>query len=418
VACCCIASSTILVSVIIMGFSLESIRPAATLAFATTTTAGTCSRARALLSASTPRASLPRGFTTTVLKKSWTATSSSSALSLSALSSSSSYSTHPSFNDDIIDRYDAFILDQFGVLHNGVNALDGAVELIEYLYKTKHKKLMILSNTSAPADKALAKLPKFGFDSSHFVGAVTSGEVSSQFIRETYGGGSTKTKKALMFTWDVSKPNNPRLTALPEVYLGQCGSVEVATSVEDADFVLFHGSEVWYRGPNHEALSLSPFIEQGSFDNLDPILYECSQRKLPAICANPDFVVQTPTGDGIAYMPGKIAQRYETKFGGVCQTFGKPAVEHFEACLQQLGFSHDDDKIRVAHVGDSLHHDIVGAVNAGIPNVFVTSGIHKNDLGTQFGELPSENTLEALLEKEMGSMIRPTHVVSAFRRLP
>jgi ribonucleotide monophosphatase NagD (HAD superfamily) len=376
----------------IMGFFLEGLRPAATLAFATTT-----SSARAL-SAHVPRA-LPLG-SATILK--------------SSTSTSRPYSTHHSFNDDIIDRYDAFILDQFGVMHNGMNALDGAVELVEYLYKIKNKKLIILSNTSAPADKALAKLPKFGFNPSYFVGAVTSGEVSSRFIRETYGSIATTsalTKKALMFTWDVSKPDNPRLTALPEVYLEQCGSVEVATTIEDADFVLFHGSEVWYRGPDEEALSLSPFIEQGSFDKLDPILNECVQRKLPAVCANPDFLVQTPTGDGVAYMPGKIAQRYQTKFGGSCQTFGKPAVQPFEACIKILGL----DKSRVAHVGDSLHHDIAGAVNAGIPNVFVTSGIHKNDLGIQFGELPNGDTLEALIETELGSKIRPTHVVPAFR---
>ena len=50
------------------------------------------------------------------------------------------YSTHEAFNDEIIDQYDAFILDQFGVMHNGIEALDGAVELVNYLYKEKKKK--------------------------------------------------------------------------------------------------------------------------------------------------------------------------------------------------------------------------------------------------------------------------------------
>ena len=326
-----------------------------------------------------------------------------------------SYSTHSSFNDAIIDQYDAFILDQFGVMHNGMEALDGAVELVEYLYK-KQKKLIILSNTSAPADKALEKLPKFGFSTEHFQGAVTSGEESSRYILETYGGGgggsnsdSQKVTKAVMFTWDASKPNNPRLTAPPEAYLERCGTVEVATSVEDADLVLFHGSEVWYKGPNNDVVSLAPFIEQGDFSQIDPILQACQARNLPAVCANPDFVVQNASGDGVAHMPGKIAARYESMKGS-CRTFGKPQVEHFEACIRTLGL----DKRRVAHVGDSLHHDIAGAVRAGIPNVFVTSGIHKNDFGTHFGELPTAELLEALMEKEGGDT-RPTHVVPAFR---
>jgi ribonucleotide monophosphatase NagD (HAD superfamily) len=81
--------------------------------------------------------------------------------------------------------YDAFILDQFGVLHNGKTALDGAIELCQYLFE-KQKKLIILSNTSAPSQKALQKLPTFGFNPQHFVGAVTSGEEASRYIRNTY----------------------------------------------------------------------------------------------------------------------------------------------------------------------------------------------------------------------------------------
>ena len=320
----------------------------------------------------------------------------------------SSYSVHTSFDEEIINKYDAFILDQFGVLHNGINALDGAIELVDHLFKL-NKKLIILSNTSAPASKALAKLPKFGFGSHCFQDAVTSGEESSRYILQEYGSDPGNVKRALMFTWDASKPNNPRLTAPPEVYLEQCGNIQVATSVQEADFLLFHGSEVWYRGSDKDAVSLAPFIEEGSFENIDAVLSECQLMKIPAVCANPDFVVQTPSGDGVAYMPGKIAAQYES-LGGSCMTFGKPAVEHFEACIRKLGL----DKSRVAHVGDSLHHDISGAVKAGIPNIFVTSGIHKLQFGTNYGELPATDKLEDVMEEEGGS-IRPTHVVPAFQ---
>lgn len=362
-----------------MGFFLESLRPVATVAFAASSNLPV-----------KPRSFFPRPATT-------------------ALFSTKTYTTHASFNDDIIDTYDAFILDQFGVMHNGIAALDGAVALVDYLHTKKNKKLIILSNTSAPADKALEKLPKFGFDSSHFVGAVTSGEEASHYIRETHGSSSKDTAKALMITWDASNPDNPRLTALPEAFLAQCGSVEVASSVEEADFLLLHGSEVWYRGQDEKSQTISPFIEEGNFDTMDPILEQCLARKLPAVCANPDFIVQTPSGDGVAHMPGKIAARYE-EMGGSCHTFGKPSVEHFEACIRELGL----EKSRVAHVGDSLHHDITGAFNAGIPNVFVTSGIHKGALGTEFGEMPEAETLEEVMEEAVAS-IRPTHVVPAFR---
>ena len=319
------------------------------------------------------------------------------------------FTTHASFSKDLIQQYDAFILDQFGVLHNGVTALDGAVACLESLHQAG-KKLVILSNTSAPSAAALQKLPKFGFTPHHFVGAVTSGEEAARYIRQHLTG-----KKALFFTWDAltDPQNNPRLTALPEQFLKQCSSnteqLQIASSPADADFVLFHGSEVILTDHNHQ-VPLGDFITTGNMENddvIDPLLQQCLTRQLPAVCANPDFVVQTPTGD-VAYMPGRLAARYQ-QLGGTCTVFGKPHVEHFQACLDKLGLPAD----RVAHVGDSLHHDIAGATAAGIPTVFVTSGIHATELQTtSFGEMPTKDALEDVLREYQTT---PTHVVPAFR---
>lgn len=84
--------------------------------------------------------------------------------------------------------------------------------------------------------------------------------------------------------------------------------------------------------------------------------------------------------------------------------FGKPHVAHFEACLRDLGLPKD----RVAHVGDSLHHDVVGANGTGIASIFVSSGVHCEELGSEFGELPSREALETLFEQHGTT---PTHVV-------
>ena len=309
-----------------------------------------------------------------------------------------------------------WIFNWLGVLHNGVHALEGAIACVENLHKAG-KKLIILSNTSAPSDKALLKLPKFGFDPQHITtGAVTSGEEASRYIRKTFGADPSVTRKALMLTWDASDANNPRLTALPEQFLEQCGNIALAESVEEADFLLLHGSEVWYRGPNLPPVSLSPFITQGSLERVDPILQQCRQRKLPMVCANPDNIVRTPDGSD-AHMPGKLATRYSQIAKGEssidCRVFGKPHVEHFQACLNKLYEAHGIPAHRVAHVGDSLHHDIAGASAAGIASVWTTSsGIHANDLDLDFGELPTEVQVQELLQKE--GTPAPTHVLPAF----
>jgi ribonucleotide monophosphatase NagD (HAD superfamily) len=328
-------------------------------------------------------------------------------------------SLHPSFHD-LVDRYDAFILDQFAVLHNGVSALPGAIECVDYLV-SRGKSLILLSNTSAPAEAAMKRLLQLGFAPGAFVGAVTSGEEASRYIRETHGSSSSPTR-ILFFTWDASLPNNPRLTALPQTFLEQCGQVAVASSVQDADLLVFHGSEVWYRGVDLPSIPLGTFVATGDLTNVvDDLLRQCLGQNLSAVCANPDLVVQTPTG-GMAYMPGRLAQRYAELAANrddvSCRVFGKPNPEHFHACVRQLQrqqqeASLEQPPLRIAHVGDSLHHDIHGANQAGIASIFVTSGIHQSEVATTFGELPSQERLQQLFQTQGG--VTPTHVVPAFR---
>ena len=101
-------------------------------------------------------------------------------------------------------------------------------------------------------------------------------------------------------------------------------------------------------------------------------------------------------------MKGKIAQKYQQS-GGNCITFGKPHEEHFHACLKELDLDHS----RVAHVGDSLHHDIAGANAAGISSIFITGGIHSHYFDDQIGVLPGDDNLHALFTEEG---LFPSHV--------
>jgi HAD superfamily hydrolase (TIGR01459 family) len=312
---------------------------------------------------------------------------------------SAAFTVHSSFRE-IASQYDGFILDQYGVLHNGQEPLPGAMEALKDLKDTK--RLVILSNTSSPAKSALEKLRSLGFDPDWFVaGAVTSGEEASNFVAKTYGSSAT-VKKAIFLTYKGTK-----LTPPPLDFIQQCGNIQISASVEEADFVIAHGAEVWYQGVEEHVL-FEDFMHKGSFEVLGPILEACRERNLPMICANPDFIVRF-ADNRIGHMPGKIAAYYEN-IGGEVTYFGKPFPEHFEACLRKL----DLDKSKVAHVGDSLHHDIAGANASGIDSVFVTSGIHLDDLETAFGEMPSLADLESLFDKEKSM---PTHVVAAFSNI-
>ena len=304
---------------------------------------------------------------------------------------------------DLMDQceYEGFILDQFGVMHNGTTHLPGAEEAVAQLYKAG-KKLIILSNSSSLADKTVAKLPKLGFSPDHFVGAVTSGQEAVQYIRATHQG-----KKALLFTW-----KSPKVTPSPTAFVQACGDVTVTSDPAEADVIFLHGAEVLRGpGPDGEATecSLGDFHTQGDMSAVvTPILEQCLQRQLPMVCANPDYIMVKPDQTQV-HMPGTIADAYRD-MGGTVAAFGKPHREHFEACVRQLQLP----KEKVVHVGDSLHHDIKGANDAKIASIFVTGGVHREELGEglELGTLPSKSALEKLFAQHQQT---PRHVIPLLR---
>jgi len=311
----------------------------------------------------------------------------------------------------LMDKYDGFILDQFGCIHDGTKGLPGAPECVKALHNAG-RKLAILSNSSSSSEACKSKLPKLGFNSQYFKAAVTSGQEAGIYVRETYGndkktnegrGGPTK---VLFLTWRTPK------TPSPTTFLDLCGGkdvVEVTDKPSEAELILLHGVDVM-RGPGNDGeateTSLGNIMEDGDLSTVETIIKECAARNVPMICANPDFIMVKPDGS-IGHMPGKIADLY-TNLGGKCTSFGKPHVPHFEACVNALGVPKD----KVAHVGDSLHHDVAGANASGIASVFVTGGIHREELGAELGTLPDRESLEKLFKKHGQT---PTHVIPLVR---
>ena len=77
----------------------------------------------------------------------------------------------------------------------------------------------------------------------------------------------------------------------------------------------------------------------------------------------------------LAPMPGTLGNFYTQHCGGTTVCLGKPAKIIYDAALADLGVSRGD----VVAVGDSLHHDICGAADAGIDSLFIARGIHEHD---------------------------------------
>lgn len=260
---------------------------------------------------------------------------------------------------EFLEKYDCIFFDQFGVLHNGKEALSGSIELLNYL-KSNNKKLGIISNSSSRKKSAMQKFKIMGFPPIETF--ITSGELTYNFVKNNY-----KNKNAVIFTWENEYSFFHNL------------SINPTHNPHEADFLLIHGTEITYSSDRSRDI-IHEIKERGAqtpyFERISYILRTCAKRKLIAICANPDIIVRS--GDEkYYYMPGFIAKMYE-EHGGKVIYFGKPHKSVFDEACHQLNV--DTSVEKCIHIGDSLIHDINGAHNSYIDSLLITKhGIHKDE---------------------------------------
>ena len=118
-------------------------------------------------------------------------------------------------------------------------------------------------------------------------------------------------------------------------------------------------------------------------------------------------------------MPGQLAMRYQEMGAGDVRLVGKPHPLIYEACRAKLDAAGIAPGARVAAVGDSLHHDVLGAARNGVDSIFICSGVHCTDLDVPQAQAvpPAPEKLEALLTgfADETDGVTPTHTLAAFR---
>jgi HAD superfamily hydrolase (TIGR01450 family) len=312
----------------------------------------------------------------------------------------------------LLERYDIFIIDQYGVLHNGISAYPGAVECFNHLIETG-KKVVILSNTSRRSCAITSKLDSFGF-STAFAGAITGGEEANVFLKNNP---NIKIKCTLM-TYDFTKSFLDRHTNQESLFYGLEPDLQIElVDIEQADFLLVEGIEELCGSastsdiPTNRKLN---FVHTGIINPMiQQILDTCRRRDLLLVCTNPDLVAVKKDAN-LFHMGGKIAQHYES-MGGNVKYFGKPERQHFEACIRLAGAI---DRTRVVHIGDSLHHDIQGAINTGIDSIFIANGIHATELKLDPGKDARLQVLDPHVLKSFlssfSSQSHPTYTSTGF----
>ncbi len=247
---------------------------------------------------------------------------------------------------EIVDRFDLFILDQFGVLHDGSAPYPGVLDCLFELIESG-KKIVILSNSGKRSRDNERRLEKLGFKAGAWNLFLSSGEVAWRSL----ASGSAY-RSCFLISRDDDRSAVEGL------------ALELAGSPEKADVILLTASE----GDRFE------------LSHYERLLSGAAQRGVPCLCTNPDKVMLTALGQ--KFGAGRIAELY-AKMGGPVTFVGKPYPAIYEAALSAMG---NPDRSRVICIGDSIEHDISGAASAGLSSALVRTGIHADASQTLLNE--------------------------------
>ena len=246
---------------------------------------------------------------------------------------------------EIINNYENYIIDQWGVMHDGTTGYKHAIKTINYLEK-KNKNLFIISNSSKRQNSSIEKLPKLGFKKNSFISILTSGEMIWQSINEKYS--QLKSKKKCFHIYDESKEDG--------LVFRDGLNLLYVDNIDNADFIL----------------ACTPFANTKPIDYI-PILEQAIDRNLIMYCANPDFETIESNSNKTIFCMGAIAQIYK-EMGGNVVIQGKPENDIYVETTKSIKL----DKTKTIAIGDSILHDIKGANNFCIDSILVKSGIHKD----------------------------------------
>jgi|TARA_B100001093_G_scaffold461943_1_gene476799 HAD superfamily hydrolase (TIGR01459 family) len=247
--------------------------------------------------------------------------------------------------EEIYNSYDTFIIDLWGVVHNGVRLNSKAIDAIENLIRNK-KKVVYLTNAPRPCIIVKQYLLKLGMKENLLKNIMSSGEASMEALKKERFG-------KFFFHLGPNKDN--------EIFVDIKNN---KLSLDKCEFILCTG------------------LIEGKEEDLNyhkNLLKKHISKKL--VCTNPDLIVHK--GDVAEYCAGTVAQLFES-IGGDSIYFGKPHKEIYTKCF----LPHE----KVIAIGDNLNTDIRGANNMNIDSIFISNGIHRQ-------EFKNENNFKTLLAK-------------------
>src|SRR3974390_1531377 len=241
--------------------------------------------------------------------------------------------------------YDVLLCDVWGVVQNGVTAFPDACGALMHA-RARGAAVILISHAPRPSEVVARQLERLHVPRETYDAIVSSGDVTRAVVQ--------------------GRPGQTLFHLGPErdrsIFTGL--NVRFAP-LQTADYVVCSGldnDEV--ETPNDYRARLAAMLA----------------RKLFMVCGNPDVVVER--GTRLVYCAGSIADLYAT-MGGEVLYAGKPYRPIYDMALAKAERVADRKIVlsRVLAVGDSVRTDFKGARTVGVDFLFVTSGIHAEELG-------------------------------------
>jgi len=262
----------------------------------------------------------------------------------------------PNFSS-LAPGYDVLLCDVWGVIHNGLTASPHACDALMRM-RARGGAVILVTNAPRPNEVVARQLERLHVPRETYDAIVSSGDVTRGVIEERRG-------QTLY-------------------HLGP-----------ERDRSIFKGLDVHFAPPETADYVVCSGLEDDEVETPDDYrvrLESMLARKLFMVCGNPDVVVER--GSTLVYCAGAIADLYATMGGDVLYA-GKPYRPIYDRALAkaELAAGHKIALSRVLAVGDSVRTDLKGARTVGVDFMFVTSGIHAEELGSR--EQPDSAALTA-----------------------
>jgi len=250
-------------------------------------------------------------------------------------------------------NYDAVLSDVWGVVHNGVAATPPACEALTR-FRKQGRTVVLISNAPRPGAQVRRFLDNLKVPHSAYDAIVTSGDVTRDVVAKRAGQ---------KFYLIGPERDHTIFTGL---------DIPPFSTPEAAQYVVCTGLF------NDEVETPDDYRDS---------LAQLRARNLFMLCANPDVVVER--GDKLVYCAGALADAY-AEMGGEVYYAGKPyrplydlALAETEKARSVRGLTGDVTLKRVLAIGDSVRTDLKGANDLGVDCLFVTAGIHAEELGSR-----------------------------------